>query len=192
MSLASMVHFGDRLRGGIDVVGISNFVTFLESTSAYRRDLRRPGIRRRTAAAHARLSTEDFAADERGAYRRSRCWWCRDSTTRACRRRESQQMVAKIRARGGEVWYLAAKDEGPRVQEEAEPRLLPEDDRHVPGEAARRDEVVGPPCVSARGPNRREEEVLLRDRLERRLLLRVVLGDLLDVFLRERRPPCPP
>jgi hypothetical protein len=25
---------------------------------------------------------------------------------------ESQQMVAKIRARGGEVWYLAAKDEG--------------------------------------------------------------------------------
>jgi dipeptidyl aminopeptidase/acylaminoacyl peptidase len=25
---------------------------------------------------------------------------------------ESQQMVAKIRAHGGEVWYLAAKDEG--------------------------------------------------------------------------------
>ena len=25
---------------------------------------------------------------------------------------ESQQLVAKVRARGGEVWYLAAKDEG--------------------------------------------------------------------------------
>ena len=31
MSLASMVNFSDRLRGGIDVVGISNFVTFLEA-----------------------------------------------------------------------------------------------------------------------------------------------------------------
>src|SRR4029450_1927528 len=42
MTLASMTHFNDRLRGGIDVVGISNFVTFLESTAEYRRDLRRP------------------------------------------------------------------------------------------------------------------------------------------------------
>ena len=28
-------------RAGVDVVGISNFVTFLENTKAYRRDLRR-------------------------------------------------------------------------------------------------------------------------------------------------------
>jgi dipeptidyl aminopeptidase/acylaminoacyl peptidase len=34
MSLASMVNFGERLRGGIDVVGISNFVTFLEKQLA--------------------------------------------------------------------------------------------------------------------------------------------------------------
>lgn len=39
--LASAVHFSDRLKAGIDVVGISNFVTFLESTEDYRRDLRR-------------------------------------------------------------------------------------------------------------------------------------------------------
>ncbi|MFK7850057.1 MAG: alpha/beta fold hydrolase [Akkermansiaceae bacterium] len=41
MVLASAVHYSDRLRGAIDVVGISNFVTFLENTQAYRRDLRR-------------------------------------------------------------------------------------------------------------------------------------------------------
>src|SRR4030095_10171181 len=41
MTLASLVHFGDKLRCGIDVVGISNFVTFLENTQDYRRDLRR-------------------------------------------------------------------------------------------------------------------------------------------------------
>ncbi|GHP01398.1 hypothetical protein PPROV_000015400 [Pycnococcus provasolii] len=41
MSLAALVHYGDRLRCGISMVGITNFVTFLENTSAYRRDLRR-------------------------------------------------------------------------------------------------------------------------------------------------------
>lgn len=41
MVLASAVHYSDRLSGGIDTVGISNFVTFLESTQDYRRDLRR-------------------------------------------------------------------------------------------------------------------------------------------------------
>jgi dipeptidyl aminopeptidase/acylaminoacyl peptidase len=41
MTLASLTHFNDRLRGGIDVVGISNWITFLEKTESYRRDLRR-------------------------------------------------------------------------------------------------------------------------------------------------------
>jgi dipeptidyl aminopeptidase/acylaminoacyl peptidase len=41
MSLASAVHYSDRLSAAIDVVGISNFVTFLENTQDYRRDLRR-------------------------------------------------------------------------------------------------------------------------------------------------------
>jgi dipeptidyl aminopeptidase/acylaminoacyl peptidase len=111
MSLASMVHFGDRLRGGIDVVGISNFVTFLESTSAYRRDLRRPeyGDERqpRMRAYLQRISPLTNAA------RISRpllvVQGLNDPRVPAS---ESQQMVSKIRARGGEVWYLAAKDEG--------------------------------------------------------------------------------
>lgn len=41
MVLASAVHFSDRLKGAIDIVGISNFVTFLKNTKDYRRDLRR-------------------------------------------------------------------------------------------------------------------------------------------------------
>ncbi len=41
MSTASMVHFGDKLRCGIDVVGVADFLTFLANTSAYRLDLRR-------------------------------------------------------------------------------------------------------------------------------------------------------
>lgn len=41
MVLASLTHFPDRLRAGTDVVGIANFITFLEKTAPYRRDLRR-------------------------------------------------------------------------------------------------------------------------------------------------------
>jgi len=41
MVLASSVHYSDRLKAAVDVVGISNFVTFLENTQDYRRDLRR-------------------------------------------------------------------------------------------------------------------------------------------------------
>ena len=41
VALASAVHFSDRLRAGVDSVGISNFVSFLENTEDYRRNLRR-------------------------------------------------------------------------------------------------------------------------------------------------------
>ena len=111
MSLASMVNFGDRLRGGIDVVGISNFVTFLESTSAYRRNLRRPeyGDERlpKMRAYLQRISPLTNAA--RISKPLLVVQGLNDPRVPAS---ESQQMVAKIRARGGEVWYLAAKDEG--------------------------------------------------------------------------------
>jgi dipeptidyl aminopeptidase/acylaminoacyl peptidase len=111
MSLASMVNFGDRLRGGIDVVGISNFVTFLESTAPYRRALRRPeyGDERlpKMRAYLQRISPLTNAA--RISKPLLVVQGLNDPRVPAS---ESQQMVAKIRGRGGEVWYLAAKDEG--------------------------------------------------------------------------------
>ena len=111
MSLASLVHYSDRLRGGIDVVGISNFVTFLESTSAYRRNQRRPeyGDERlpKMRAYLNRISPLNSAA--RISKPLLVVQGLNDPRVPAS---ESQQMVAKIRARGGEVWYLAAKDEG--------------------------------------------------------------------------------
>lgn len=111
LSLATMVNFGDRLRGGIDVVGISNFVTFLESTSAYRRALRRPeyGDERlpKMRAYLQRISPLTNAARINKPLLVVQ--GLNDPRVPAS---ESQQMVAKIRSRGGEVWYLAAKDEG--------------------------------------------------------------------------------
>jgi dipeptidyl aminopeptidase/acylaminoacyl peptidase len=111
MSLATLASYSDRLRGGIDVVGISNFNTFLNNTSPYRQDLRRAEY-----------------GDERDP--RMRAFFSRISpfnNTMSIRRpllvvqglndprvpaSESEQMVARVRANGGEAWYLAAKDEG--------------------------------------------------------------------------------
>ncbi|MEQ9505996.1 MAG: prolyl oligopeptidase family serine peptidase [Hyphomonas sp.] len=41
MVLASMIDYGDRLAAGVNIVGISDFKTFLENTEGYRVDLRR-------------------------------------------------------------------------------------------------------------------------------------------------------
>jgi len=38
MVLASLIHFGEILRCVVEMVGISNYATFLESTQDYRRD----------------------------------------------------------------------------------------------------------------------------------------------------------
>jgi dipeptidyl aminopeptidase/acylaminoacyl peptidase len=111
MALASMVNYGDRLRGGVSVVGISNFVTFLQNTSAYRRDLRRAeyGDERdpRMRAVLQRVSPLNNASMIRKPLLVVQ--GLNDPRVPAS---ESAQMVAKIRANRGEVWYLAAKDEG--------------------------------------------------------------------------------
>jgi dipeptidyl aminopeptidase/acylaminoacyl peptidase len=41
MTLACAVDYSSRIRCALDVVGISNFKTFLQNTESYRRDLRR-------------------------------------------------------------------------------------------------------------------------------------------------------
>lgn len=41
MVLASLTHFSDRIKAGVDNVGIASFRSFLKNTSAYRQDLRR-------------------------------------------------------------------------------------------------------------------------------------------------------
>jgi dipeptidyl aminopeptidase/acylaminoacyl peptidase len=50
MTLAARVHYADRIRGGVDIVGISNFVSFLENTEAYRQRPAPGRVRRRARA----------------------------------------------------------------------------------------------------------------------------------------------
>lgn len=111
MVLASMVHYNERLRCGIDIVGISNFVTFLTNTQDYRRDLRRVEYGDETdpqmRAFLERISPLNNA--ERITKPLFVVQGLNDPRVPAS---ESEQMVRTVRANGGKVWYLLAKDEG--------------------------------------------------------------------------------
>jgi dipeptidyl aminopeptidase/acylaminoacyl peptidase len=111
MVLASMVHFGDRLRCGVDVVGISNFVTFLENTQDYRRDLRRAeyGDERDPAM---REFLHKISPNTNADKIRKPLFVVQGKNDPRVPVTESEQMVKAIRDNGGVVWYLMAKDEG--------------------------------------------------------------------------------
>lgn len=111
MVLASMTHYNDRLLGGVDVVGISNFVTFLENTKDYRRDLRRAeyGDERDP---EMRKHLEKISPANHAARIDKPLLVVQGANDPRVPMSESEQMVETIRENGGEVWYLLAKDEG--------------------------------------------------------------------------------
>jgi dipeptidyl aminopeptidase/acylaminoacyl peptidase len=111
MVLASLIAYGDRLRGGVDVVGISNFVTFLTNTAGYRRDLRRAeyGDERDPSM---RAFLRRISPLENAEMIRRPLLVVQGLNDPRVPASESEQLVAKVRSQAGEVWYLAAKDEG--------------------------------------------------------------------------------
>ena len=111
MVLASVVHYGDRLRAGIERVGISNFVTFLENTQPYRRDLRRveygderdPDMRAFLTSISPLTHVDEITTPlliSQGL---------NDPRVPAS---ESEQIVAALKKGDIPVWYVLAKDEG--------------------------------------------------------------------------------
>ena len=111
MVLASMVHFADRIRAGVERVGISNFVSFLENTQAYRRDLRRaeygderdPGMRAFLEGIAPLHRAHEIAAPLLIAQ------GLNDPRVPAS---ESEQIAAALAKSEIPVWYVLAKDEG--------------------------------------------------------------------------------
>ena len=84
MVLASLTHYNDRIRAGVDIVGISHFGTFLKNTEGYRRDLRRAEYGdERDPAMMARVRAH-LAAQQRERRSPRRCSSPRARTTRAC------------------------------------------------------------------------------------------------------------
>jgi dipeptidyl aminopeptidase/acylaminoacyl peptidase len=118
MVLASMTHYNDRLRGAIDIVGISNFVTFLESTAEYRRDLRRPEYGDERDPKMRKFLQEISPLNNAGKISKPMLIVQGQNDPRVPVT-ESEQMVAKIRANGGEVWFLVGLNEGHGFQKRA-------------------------------------------------------------------------
>ena len=111
MVLASMTHYNERIRAGIDVVGISDFGTFLANTESYRRDLRRAeyGDERipEMKAFHDRI------APLNNAHKITRpLFVAQGLNDPRVPWTEAEQIVKAVRGNGGDVWYLLFKDEG--------------------------------------------------------------------------------
>ncbi len=111
MTLAVAATYGDRIRCSLDVVGISNFVTFLEQTEAYRRDLRRVeyGDERDPEMREFLLGISPLNRADR---MRKPIFIIQGQNDPRVNYRESEQMVAQLKKQGTPVWYLKAVDEG--------------------------------------------------------------------------------
>lgn len=111
MVLSSMYNFSDKLKCGVDIVGISNFVTFLENTEAYRRDLRRAeyGDERDP---EMRTYLESISPTNHVTEFKSPLFVIQGANDPRVPASESEQMVKSIRENNGKVWYMLAKDEG--------------------------------------------------------------------------------
>ena len=111
MTLACSFHYADRIRCSLDVVGISNFVTFLEHTEAYRRDLRRVeyGDERDPSMREFLLRISPLNNIDKITKPLFIVAGQNDPRVPVG---EGQQMVDALRSRGQAVWYLVAKDEG--------------------------------------------------------------------------------
>ncbi len=111
MVLASMVHYSDRLAGGVNIVGISDFRTFLENTAGYRRDLRRAeyGDERDPDVA---AFFEEISPARRAADITAPLFIIQGLNDPRVPASEAEQILAAVRAAGGDPWYLLANDEG--------------------------------------------------------------------------------
>jgi dipeptidyl aminopeptidase/acylaminoacyl peptidase len=111
MVLATSFHYSDRLKAAVDIVGISNFVTFLENTQDYRRDLRRVeyGDERNP---EMRAHLESIAPIRHVDGIRHPMLIVQGENDPRVPVTESEQMVAALRDAGQTVWYMNALNEG--------------------------------------------------------------------------------
>jgi dipeptidyl aminopeptidase/acylaminoacyl peptidase len=111
MTLASAFRYADRIASAVEIVGISNFVTFLEHTESYRRDLRRveygderdPAMRTILEAISPLNNIDKITKPLMVVTGKNdpRVPWT-----------EGQQIVADLKKRGTPVWWILANDEG--------------------------------------------------------------------------------
>jgi len=111
MVLATAAHYSDRLKAAVDNVGISNFVSFLENTQDYRRDLRRqeygderdPAMREHLQRISPLNNVEKISVP---------MFIVQGENDPRVPVTEAIQMVEALRKEGHTVWYMNALNEG--------------------------------------------------------------------------------
>jgi dipeptidyl aminopeptidase/acylaminoacyl peptidase len=111
MVLASLVHFGDRLRAGLDFVGIADWITFLKNTSPYRQDRRRAeyGDERDPAM---RQVFERISPLANAGRIRSALLVAHGRNDPRVPFSEAQQIATRVRSANKPVWTVYADNEG--------------------------------------------------------------------------------
>jgi len=111
MTLALSTFYSDRIRCSIDVVGMSNLVTFLEHTEAYSRDLRRVEYGDERDPKMREFLEKIAPMNNLDKIKKPMMVVAGKNDPRVPVS-ESEQIVAGLKKQGTPVWYLMAKDEG--------------------------------------------------------------------------------
>lgn len=111
MCYAAAIHYSDKLRANLCVVAISNFVTFLENTQDYRRDLRRVEYGdERDPAQRAKLL--EISPLTRVAEIKKPLFIVTGANDPRVPASEADQIVKAVREKGGTAWHLVGTNEG--------------------------------------------------------------------------------
>jgi dipeptidyl aminopeptidase/acylaminoacyl peptidase len=115
LTLAALVNYGDRLRGGVDISGISDLISFLTNSAGYRQNQRRaeygderdPDVRAYLRRISPLTNAERIVRPLLVVHGRN------DPRVPLS---EADQIVNRLRGKGGELWYLQMGDEGHEFQ----------------------------------------------------------------------------
>ncbi|MEM1087234.1 MAG: prolyl oligopeptidase family serine peptidase [Pseudomonadota bacterium] len=111
MVLASMIDYGDRLAGGVNIVGISDFKTFLENTKGYRRDLRRAEYGDERDPEIAAFFEEISPLGNADKINKP-IFIIQGFNDPRVPYTEAEQILEAVKANDVETWFLMAMDEG--------------------------------------------------------------------------------
>jgi dipeptidyl aminopeptidase/acylaminoacyl peptidase len=118
MTLAVSTFYSDRIKCSIDIVGMSNLVTFLEHTEDYRRDLRRVEFGDERDP-QMRTFLENIAPMNNIPKIRKPMLVVAGKNDPRVPVSESDQIAEALKKQGTPVWYILAKDEGHGFQKKA-------------------------------------------------------------------------
>jgi dipeptidyl aminopeptidase/acylaminoacyl peptidase len=111
MSLATAFQYNDKIRASIDIVGISNFVSFLNNTESYRRDLRRIEYGDERDPKMREFQERIAPLNNAGKIKKP-LFVIHGKNDPRVPVGEAEQIAAKVRGNGTPVWTLIADNEG--------------------------------------------------------------------------------